>query len=316
MVTDVFYGKSNFILHSFLFITISNKTLKTAYTIHTQTILDGVNIAYVDEGKGDSTILFVHGLGHTHLAWWQNIAQLQHFNRCIAIDLPGSGQSSAGNYNYSLHFFADCIFHFIQQKKLKNVFIAGHSMGGQIAMIFALKYPEAAQGLILCAPAGLETFNEWEKNLYRNTMFFMDLVSNEENSLRKAIQSSFYILPENANSIINALVQSMKTQNLAQYRRMTEDCIKAMLDEPVYDRLYQINLPVQIIFGEKDSMIPNRFIHPVSTTRLAEMAADKFPDATLEMIPQCGHFVQWEKAAKVNGLIRHFVSIVMEERKV
>jgi len=265
------------------------------------------DLAFADEGKGEKTLLFIHGLGHSHSAWTYNMLHLREHFRCIAPDLPGNGYSAAADYPYSLQFFADSLHDFIREKQLKEVYLTGHSMGGQIAMTLALKYPEAISGLILCAPAGFEQFNDWEKNLYRSTMYFVDMVSNEENSLRKAVQNSFYMLPDNVQPFIQQLIGNMHTQDRKLYRRMTEACISGMLDEPVYERLPEIKHPVLIIFGEKDTMIPNRFIHPVSTRQLAEAAVKRFPDARLEMIPSCGHFVQWEKAGMVNSLIRHFV---------
>lgn len=269
-------------------------------------LFDALNIAYIDEGQGTDTLLFVHGLGHSALGWMRNIEYLQKYYRCIAIDLPGNGLSSKGNYPYSMYFFAEAIAAFISEMKLSNVYLAGHSMGGQIAMTFALNHPGLIKGLILCAPAGFETFSEWEKSLYRNTMYFVDMVSNEETSLRKAVQNSFYIMPDNAPAFIQQLVDLMHLQDRSHYRYMIEHCISAMLEEPVYERLSEIKLPVLTLFGERDNLIPNKFIHPVSTKKLAADATARFDHARLEMISQCGHFVQWEKAAQVNAFIRDF----------
>lgn len=281
----------------------------TNYPVQYQKILfDAVNIAYIDEGEGPQTILFVHGLGHSYIGWLKNIDYLKQYYRCIAIDLPGNGRSSSGEYPYSMVFFTECIQAFIKAKNLSDVYLCGHSMGGQISLTMAHKYPESLKGLILCAPAGFEEFNDWEKSLYRNTMFFVDMVSNEENSLRKAVQNSFYIMPDTAPALVQQLVDLMKMQDKAHYRRMLEACISAMLDEPVYASLGDLNMPVLVIFGERDNMIPNRFIHPITTSKLAEIAVGKFPNAELRMIAQCGHFVQWEKAPQVNGLIRSFAA--------
>ena len=279
------------------------------YPVQYQKILyDAVNIAYTDEGNSDKTILFVHGLGHSLIGWQKNVEQLKQYFRCIAIDLPGNGLSSSGDYPYNMRFFAECIEAFIKARKLTNVYLAGHSMGGQISLISAHLYPGSFKGIVLCAPAGFETFNDWEKSLYKNTMFFVDMVSNEETSLRKAVQNSFYIMPDTAPALAQQLVDLMKLHNRTQYRKMLEACITGMLDEPVYDILPEIGIPVLIIFGERDNMIPNRFIHPVTTRKLADTAVARFKNATLEMIPQCGHFVQWEKAIQVNSLIRNFIN--------
>lgn len=279
------------------------------YPVKRQKLInDAVDIAFVDEGDGDTTLLFVHGLGHSLLGWAKNIEYLKKYYRCVAIDLPGNGLSSTGQYPYGMHFFAEVIDHFIAAQQLTNVILVGHSMGGQIAISYSLLYQQKLKGLVLCAPAGFETFNEWERSLYRNTMYFVDMVSNEETSLRKAIQNSFYIMPDNVPSFTQQLVNMMKLQEKGHYRYMLDGCIGAMLDEPVYHRLGEINIPVLILFGERDNLIPNKFIHPTSTKNIALTAARQFPHAEVEMISQCGHFIQWEKAAQVNGFIRSFAN--------
>ena len=89
---------------------------------------------------------------------------------------------------------------------------------------------------------------------------------------------------------------------------MIDSCINAMLDEAVYENLGKINIPVLILFGERDNLIPNKFIHPVSTKSVAETAAKQFTNAEVHIISQCGHFLQWEKAQQVNSYIRHFAN--------
>src|ERR1700748_3680018 len=196
------------------------------YPVQRQKLInDAVDIAFIDEGAGETTLLFVHGLGHSLLGWSKNIDYLRNYFRCIAIDLPGNGLSSTGQYPYSMHFFAEIIQAFIEAKQLENVVLVGHSMGGQICMTHALSHQQYLKGLVLCAPAGFETFNEWERSLYRNTMYFVDMVSNEESSLRKAIQNSFYIMPDNVPSFTQQLVNLMKLQEQGHYRYMLDGCI-------------------------------------------------------------------------------------------
>jgi pimeloyl-ACP methyl ester carboxylesterase len=91
----------------------------------------------------------------------KNVRELSSDYKVIAIDLPGYGhsvQSISGDD--PLQLYADVIAEFIKKKKLKKVALAGHSMGGQIAMIAALSHPKQIKKLILLAPAGLETFTE------------------------------------------------------------------------------------------------------------------------------------------------------------
>lgn len=282
-------------------------TINYPYPVYYQKLMhNAVNVAYIDEGTGDQTLLFVHGLGHSLVGWSKNIDYLKKHFRCVAIDLPGNGLSQAGDYPYGMRFYAEVINAFITERQLNNVFLAGHSMGGQISITLALLYPHQIKGLILCAPAGFETFNEWEASLYRNTMFFVDMVSSEEESLKKGIRNSFYIMPGNVRAFTDQLIQLIKLQDRKQYRNMIERCISGMLDEPVFDQLEKIDVPVLILFGERDNLIPNRFIHPVSTRKIAETAAARFQQAEVHILSQCGHFLQWEKADEVNSYIRNF----------
>lgn len=267
-----------------------------------------VKIAFMEEGEGEKTILFLHGLGHSSLGWVKNIAGLKSSFHCIAIDLPGNGLSSCDmEYPYSIHFFARSIHDFIQEKKLKNVYLAGHSMGGQIALMYAHLFPDELKGLILCAPAGLETFGFWEKTMFKSTLQIFDFLNSEENNLKQAIHNSFYHMPRDTQKLIDGLIKVMNYQDKKHYKYMIETCINGMLFEPVFDLLPEIKIPVLVLFGENDNLIPNKLIHPVSVKSFAKKAIQKLSDVKLSVIPRCGHLLQWEKPDEVNKLIKAFL---------
>ncbi len=278
------------------------------YPIHNIRLSNDCNIAFIDEGgNSNNTILFIHGLASYALSWRKNIDVLSQSFRCIAIDLPGNGFSDRGAYPYSISFFANCIYELIEKLKLKNVCLAGHSMGGQIAMYMLINKPDIANKLVLCAPAGFETFTPLEKTMYQSAIGFSDYFSTEENSLKKSIYSSFYHQPSQGENMINELTDIMHAYPIKLYRNMIDASVKGMLNEPVYDKIKEIQQPTLILFGERDALIPNRLIHPVNTKNIAEQGAKLFPHATLKMIPQCGHFLQLEKPGIVNGYIADFV---------
>ncbi len=268
---------------------------------------NGCKVSYIDEGKGDECILFIHGLATFGRSWYKNIESLKDKYRCIAIDLPGNGYSEKGDYPYGVHFYAACVYDFMQIMRLQKVTLCGHSMGGQIALTLLLNAPEAAHKLVLCAPAGFEQFNAFEKNMYRSAIGFADFFSNNESNLRKSIHSSFFQNTHQADGIIEDLVGILKHYPTAAYKKMLDACVHSMMNEPVYDNLHKIKQPTLVIYGERDALIPNKLIHPISTQQMALTAIKKMQNAKLEMIPMCGHFVQWEKATLVNTLIEHFI---------
>lgn len=269
---------------------------------------NGYTVSYIDEGRGEQTIVFIHGLANYSGTWAKNIAGLKESYRCIAIDLPGNGYSEKTDVVYSMQFYAACVYDFIRLLQLRHVVLCGHSMGGQVALTLLLNAPDAAEQLILCAPAGFERFNLFEKTMYRSVISIADLFSSEESSLRNSIYSSFYQNPSQADAMIADMVQILHAYPARLYRKMVESSIDGMLNEPVYERLGEISVPVLIIFGALDALIPNKLLHPVSTEQLAREAMSKMPDAQLEMVPFAGHFVQWEKADAVNGLINAFLA--------
>lgn len=277
------------------------------YTVHYSKLGNGCNIAYVDEGVGEKTLLFIHGLATYGLSWKKNIEGLKKYYRCIAIDLPGNGLSDRGNFSYTISFFADCISEFIKKLGLKNVCLVGHSMGGQIAITTLLHDPACAEKLVLCAPAGFETFTPIEKDLYQRALQFFDLFSTEENSIKKAVHSSFYHSPTQGDEMIHDLTKILNSYPIHVYRSMIDACIAGMLNEPVFDKLHLIRQPTLVMYGERDALIPNKLLHPVGTRKIAEAGCAQMQNASLHMISQCGHFLQWEQADVTNAYIKEFL---------
>ena len=83
------------------------------YAIEKTEIDQGIEIAYMDQGEGPYTLLFIHGLGSYAPAWNKNIRDLSEKYRCIALDLPGYGQSEKGDFAFSMAFFAEAVEEFI-----------------------------------------------------------------------------------------------------------------------------------------------------------------------------------------------------------
>ena len=281
------------------------------YKTYSISLPDNCEVTYIDEGHGEKTLVFIHGLANYAPVWKKNIDELRKYYRCIALDLPGNGLSDKNDHPFGMKFFSACVYNFIAALKLKDVCLVGHSMGGQIAMTTAINNPECMESLILCAPAGFEQFTQLEKTMYYGSIHLLDFFSTDEHSLRHVIENSFYRNSSQAESVVSELVQIMRTYKPNYYRRMVEACIKGMIEEPVHDKLQSITHPTLVLFGNNDALIPNKLIHHTTTERIATQGAKKIPHAHLEMLPDCGHFLQWEKAGDVN---RHMILFLENEK--
>ena len=125
-------------------------------------------IGYMDEYAGTDpdpqVLVIIHGKG-AFAGHYGNIIKfaVQRGLRVIAPDLPHYGMSGPGNLDKtparSLQDMRDVVHELVvNQLGVKQAFYLGHSLGGQVALGYALTWPEAVRGLILEAPAGLEEY--------------------------------------------------------------------------------------------------------------------------------------------------------------
>ncbi len=287
-------------------------SLQYSYDTNTISLSDTVSITYIDEGEGPETLVFIHGLGSYLPAWHKNISELHKHYRCIALDLPGYGKSSRGDYPYDMSFFAQQVSQFLRKLSLKRPTVVGHSMGGQIALTLASQHPEQVGRLVLVAPAGFETFTEQERSWFQQ-VYTPDVVRAtppaqiERNFALNFHESDF---PEDAHFMYeDRLRLRADTALYDAYCQMIPQCVLGMLREPVFDQLSDIRQPTLILYGRGDLLIPNTLLHGgLTTEEVAQSGHQQIPNSQLQMLEACGHFVQWECAAAVNTAIKSFVT--------
>ncbi len=270
-------------------------------------ILNNIDLVYTDQGNSKQTIIFIHGLASYIPAWKKNIEDLKTSYRCIAIDLPGYGRSSKGNYDVSMDFFADAISDFCQKLNIQKVILAGHSMGGQISIATALKYPDLVDKLILIAPAGFETFNKGQRQWFRDAMTVDGVRLTTVEQIHVNYAYNFYDMPKDAQFMIDDRIAIRSAMDFTDYCYHITQGVKAMVDSPVFDFLPSVRQKTLCVFGTNDNLIPNRYLNGGFTEKYAKMGAEKMPDCTLHMLNKAGHFVMFEKPAEVNQLIRGFL---------
>ncbi len=265
-------------------------------------------IAYQEVGKGTTTLLFVHGLSSTMESWKNNLEGLKDEFHCIAIDLPGYGKSSKLRTDYSLRDYAEIINSFVQKKELRNVILVGHSMGGQIAMHTVLENPDTFKKLILIAPAGIETFTSQEATLMKTSYTPQVVINTSDEQVVANYKLNFYEFPESANAMVEQRIAMKEAEDFPMYAELIVNNIHAMLDEPVLSKVSEISVPVLMIYGQNDMLIPNRYFHPTeSIESLVNTSKEKFKDIHVEVIEEAGHFVNFEKADEVNSAIKEFL---------
>jgi len=271
-------------------------------------VIDSTEISYIKEGIGEQTILFVHGLSSNSDAWSENIKYLKEHYTCVALDLPGYGKSSKPEVEYTPTYFAEILHKFIAKLELKNVVLVGHSMGGQASIKLATSYATDIEKLILIAPAGLEQFSETGANMLKS-FFTVDMVKNTtDEQIEKNYALNFYQLPEGTSKMIEDRKQIKLATDFDAHCTAIVSSISGMLNDPVYTDLENITKKTLVVFGDKDMLIPNRYLNPtLNIEAVGEIASQKIKEVKVAYVKDAGHFVQFEKPIEVNHLIQQFM---------
>lgn len=268
----------------------------------------GIDVAYTEAGAGEPTILFVHGLGSNLLVWQKTIDALSARHRVVAIDLPGYGRSAKRNYDYSMRFFAGVVDRVIDALALDRPVIVGHSMGGQIALTHALHHPGRARALVLAAPAGFETFGAGEGQWLMEAVSKDFIKATPPDAIYTNLASNFTgDVPKDALFMYQHRVQIVDGPEFDAYAYANARSVQAMLKGPVYDRLGEVRLPVLVVFGAEDRLIPNQVLHGGTTRRVAEQGTRRLKRARLVMLAKAGHMLQVERPEAFNRAVRTFL---------
>lgn len=269
-------------------------------------INDSLTIAYKEQGKGKKTFLMIHGLGGNLTHWSNNYIENEH---CITIDLPSYGLSPMRNFQAKtdlLDFYAETILAFIQKKKLKNVVLIGHSMGGQIAIITALKKSKFIKKLVLVSPAGFETFEDNEAKALMSFSKPETFKNQNEAMVRIGFKRNFYEMPTSTETLIQDRLMIGKCANFNPYFQAVSGGVKGMLEHPVRKQLNKIVIPTLVVFGENDELIPNKFLHKLLTINQISDIGKDIPKAKTVLIPKAGHLVMYEQSQIFNQLVKRF----------
>ncbi|MFC1837982.1 alpha/beta fold hydrolase [Thermodesulfobacteriota bacterium] len=118
---------------------------------------DGTPIAYEVYGKGDPTLVFVHGWSCDSRYWREQIPEFSKKYRVVVLDLAGHGHSGISRTNYSSSAFGEDVKAVIEAVGSEKVILIGHSMGGAVTVEAARLMPGRVIGLI-----GIDTFQSIE----------------------------------------------------------------------------------------------------------------------------------------------------------
>lgn len=233
-------------------------------------------------GKGEK-VVFIAGAGGNTRAWYFQRNDLQNFMEVILMELPGHGQDREGQGLDSIEGYRDYVHTALQGLGIDSCHMVGHSMGGAIAMSFALTYSQMLKGLVLITTAA---------KLKISPDILKGLEVDKEKAVRMIIEYGF---------------------SKGAPQQLKEECFKDMMEcrtEVIYndfmacerfdimDRVKEIRTPTLIICGKEDILTPPAY---------SEYLHSNIQGSRLIAIEGAGHMVILEKPDEVNRAIKDFV---------
>ncbi len=244
-----------------------------------------LTLAYERVGRGAPLVL-IHGFPLDHSIWDEVVPSLENDFDLILPDLRGFGQSDAVDADYTMADLAGDIASLLDHLGLGSAFLAGHSMGGYVALVFADAYPSRVRGLALVASQAAADTPEKREARYAQARQIA------ENGIGEtvAFMTEKLSADERARKFVHDL---MRRQKPAGYI----GALKAMAGRAdTLDVLEKNSFPVLIVHGGADGLIPLQREIPL-----------KVPRARVVELAEVGHTPMMESPREVAEALKSFL---------
>ena len=239
-----------------------------------------------EQGSGERTLVLLHGFGGSHHVWEAIAGRLADRARVIAYDLPAHGASLDYPDGGPVKVAVEAVLDDLSARGIERFNLAGHSMGGAISALIALKAPERLASLTLVCPGGFGPgINMRLLGRYAQ--------ATDAEAIRTCLENMYgwnTPVPEVAVERLLALRgrpgQREKLEQIAA--GMTRGGVQGVIP---HDRLAALPMPVKVLWGTQDRVLPAEQVRDVP----AIFAAHVFPDA--------GHMLLDEETDAVVRLI-------------
>jgi pimeloyl-ACP methyl ester carboxylesterase len=251
--------------------------------------VDGINIAYVRKGKGAPLVL-IHGYPLDHSIWDEVAPYLEKDFDLIIPDLRGFGDSDVMEADDSIIGFATDIAGLLTNLKIKKAYLAGHSMGGYVALAFAREYPQRVSGLAMISSQMLADAPERKEGRYATARQVLD------EGMSGVVESMTPKLSADARiqEYVRGLISKQRPLGIFS-------ALYAMADRPDSSDIFKaFGFPVVIIHGDADALIPVERGREMKAAHTAAHYAE---------LAGAGHMPMMEQPQAVAEALQTFLSV-------
>lgn len=223
-------------------------------------------------------LIFIHGSGGCKESWQ---FQTQYFDKSEAINLPGHPD---GDLCPTIEGYTNWMRQYIQSKNYREVVLVGHSLGGGVALQYALDYPEDLKAIVLIGSGARLKVHPNFLEMLEKAKQDIELFNNFQKSIHGSVR------PE----LIDILNKRCEENGPNSFLNDLKACNKF----DIMDKISSIKLPVLAICGNQDIMAPPKY---------AQYLEKNMFKTRVKIIPGGTHMVHTEKPSEVNQAIEAFL---------
>ncbi|WP_312344197.1 alpha/beta fold hydrolase [Chryseobacterium binzhouense] len=232
------------------------------------------------KGEGKETLVLLHGFMENISIWNDLEKKLSKDFTLFKIDLPGHGKSETIAEVHTMELMADEVKKVLDQEKIKNFHLLGHSMGGYVSLAFAEKFPQDLKTLTLFFSTFLADDEEKKEQRRKSYRIIKDAFTHYA---KAGIPNLFNPNERDVleGKIETALEVALSTNNLGALA-----CVKGMVERPERKHILEkLDSKILVIAGKHDNAVKT------------ETMIKNLPDRTniKSYVLDCGHNGHWEK---------------------
>ncbi len=268
----------------------------------------GVDISYLQGGpQYGETILFLHGFSDSKFGFVPAAKELTDNYNLIVPDLPGFGESEKPDHlEFHLEQYTSWVLALMVRLGLKDIHLAGNSLGGAIAASVALARPDLIKTLTLTGSAG--AMGDEPTGVYHDiqegrNFFAIDNVGDFDHIMN----TLFYRTPRLPQIVKHYMFKKFLTKRSWYDRLMNELSYGVISQEEgdierdylLNDRLKEISVPTLLIWGDSDRLFP---------LEIARIFEQNISGSMLVVFKKTGHMPQVERPGRFAEALKNFIS--------
>ncbi len=261
---------------------------------------NGIRIGYEIRGQGHP-LLLIAGVGYSRWFWNRLIPLLEDRYQIIAMDNRGAGESDKPPGPYTVPMMAADTAGLLDALGIQGAYVMGHSLGGFIAQELAISRPDLVAKLVLASTnhGGMKVIPITQEALEVMTRREGDPLDLIRRGIEVACAPGFAARhPDLVQDLIAYRLGNPVPPDAYQAQVMAGMGMAALTDEEVDRRMAALTMPVLILTGDQDKVVP-----PGN----ADLMARKIPHAQVKIIPNTGHLFPFEDPLTTAAILKEFL---------